>query len=409
MSVGNTKRRLKIFSAILLCSACACAPAISRPRGGIASGGSPPPATCSKPIPDGQDDGCASATHVGLYVDANWFTNTVNWNDQSVTPPTWNVAYVDYGVGQYTATGSMVNPSLGGLAGQGCSYSSSDHVLNCTGSGTLTVNGYYFNDMILYVHGSYSAVNIINNKFLYGTFANSAFNSVRVDDQGTNTTLVDDWNTYDQAGNTGLISGTQTWQDNRTTAHAIATEHHYNALLNTTSKIWVQNGCQDPNVKYNASIGWPAPSGDGQHAEVELFCGETNGVNPLATVWFNTDWQPRDQDNTSTPAGGTTAFHFLTLGFSVGQTYQNIDVRYNVENINKNNNLGTPAVGIVSGEVMGIQQGTYVNCLWKKNYMFAPGAFFLVADSSSGGCATTWTSNVNMRTGAAISAYNTVP
>lgn len=400
----KTALRLLTIGALAFFSLPACAGLISGGAGG-GSGGA-----CPNTPPDGEDDGCATATHVGLIRDVNWFTNTVNWNDQSVTPPTWNVAYVQYGVGQYTATGSLSDPTNNANLPAGCSYSSSDRVVNCTGSGSVTITGLYFNDIALYFHGSYTSVSIINNKFLSGSHTEAQFQIARLDDEGVTTNFTDDWNTYDSVGTSALTGLAQVVGDNRTTAHSGTTEHHYNAVLNTTSKFVIQDACADPNIKFNAYLGWPAPSGDTNHAEVSLVCHKAETMAKY-TVWFNTSWIPRDGDNTAQGCsgceGGATAIDFMTAGFGYGQTYTSIDVRYNVYNINKNNNTSIIG-GIQAGEAAGIQAGTYGSCLWKKNFIFAPGADFAVADSSSG-CTTTWTSNVNMRTGAAISAYNTVP
>lgn len=369
---------------------CACAsPTIAAHRGNPTStsggGGSCPYGSTFA-------DGCTTAPHVGLNQDATFFTTIANFNGVTVVRPTHNVAGVDYGVGQYTADGSLANP-ITTLAA--CTPTGTHYVL-CNGSGTLTISGYIFNDVCLEIAGTYTQVNLTNNHFIIGTNVDSTqcglgapqqFAPILLHDLDAG--LDDEFNTYDEAsffgaGSAGLID------DTRSKAHSNAhtTKHWYNYLKNMTSKFTVIDHCGDQSWRYNASHEWPAPSGDRQHAEIQVFCFDADTVN-LAESLYNFAWESSTQSNIEQPScGGTTTIDYWSSGTAFGATYAHVVSTGNVYVIAANSINSAPTCGgsptkVQADAAIYFQMANFTVIDMDDNWIFPKGANFCFNSTSA--------------------------
>jgi len=361
-------------------------------------GSSPPPATCPNQGA-GYADGCLTATHTGLIQDSSHFTNTANFNGNTpAARPPWDVPYVDYAIGQYTATGSLADPTNNSNLPPSCSYSSSDHVINCTGSGStsITITGLYFNNSMIYFHSGYSSITIVGNKFTNGAAVASNFYQIRIDDQAASVDV--EWNTIDELLTT-VTPFSATVSDNRTTAHgALGSTYKYNAVQNIVGKFIIQVGCQSPTIKYNAYLGFPAPAGDGNHAEVGLFCFDASGTLALFDDEFNFAFLPATMDNTAINDGGATTVDYFSSGQNTSATWTHTIASYNYYNTNLNNNisLGTSPTKVQAASAFFFQQATFTTVDMQENWIFPHGNFFCMTTSSSPITTLNMTGNRNM-------------
>lgn len=109
----------------------------------------------------GYADGCAGANQTATFVDPAFFTN-VRQSGQgqykaaggagSNHPPPWDVAGVDYPVGYYTPTGSLLDPNTTPISG--CNTNAV--TISCTPSsgGTINIKHYWFNGVGLALNGT---------------------------------------------------------------------------------------------------------------------------------------------------------------------------------------------------------------------------------------------------------------
>lgn len=143
----------------------------ARPRGGASY--TPPPSVCPKG--NSYADGCAGANTNGQFVDSTFFTTSrVSWGTPYVSTPPWNVAGVDYPVGNYTADASLLDVKQNIPAG--CSISYLSHWVACSISASpIALSGLRFSGMGFYnqvsnnnlisldnTHFTYTAINCHN-------------------------------------------------------------------------------------------------------------------------------------------------------------------------------------------------------------------------------------------------------
>lgn len=134
------------------------------------SGGSPPPpSTCPKGT--AYADGCTGANANGQFVDSTFFTTSrVSWGSPYVSTPPWNVAGVDYPVGNYTADASLLDVKQNIPAG--CSISYLSHWIACSLSSAIPMSGLRFNGIGFYSQNSNNNLISIDNSHITFTALN---------------------------------------------------------------------------------------------------------------------------------------------------------------------------------------------------------------------------------------------
>lgn len=162
--------RASFIGAVSLISLLMVGSADARPRGSVSYTPPPPSGPCPHSAA-GYADGCAGANQSALYIFPNFFTD-VRQSGQaqykaaggsgSDHPPPWDVAGVDYPVGQYTPDAGLIDATVSAAAG--CSIDLPNRRWNC-GAGPIVVDGYRFNGMGIIQGGTPNGMTINNSHF----------------------------------------------------------------------------------------------------------------------------------------------------------------------------------------------------------------------------------------------------
>jgi hypothetical protein len=167
-------------------------------------------AACSRGLSD-PTDGCAGANQAALFrqptaflpggyfnttsgTTTNYMATNCGLSGTSLCRPSWNVAGVDYPVGNYTSPASMNDPATMSLPG--CTYSTSS-----SGGGLLTCGGSSFHGVLQHVDFG-----------PHGTHGCTALNlPASAPAAGVTTLLIDDIYFFNDAGNCSVAANVTIW------------------------------------------------------------------------------------------------------------------------------------------------------------------------------------------------------
>lgn len=318
-------RGLLAFIACLLLALPACADSVNVKAGrtfrGVWGGlGS----TTLCPQGGGLGDGCPLANPNSAIRHPTFFSGYANQSGQTyVTRPTWNVAGVDYPVGHYTTTGSLLDPATN--VPSGCLYNATAGPgggprLFCSSSANVTVTGLNFGPIgghgcteLQLANSAGSTMTVTNNLFVGDNtcFAGSV-NALIQSTRSTTFNLIFTYNTIDGCASidancasavnpcgcdlmSDLKNGNSTFQ--------------YNAFLNSPGR--AINGGQGVSIATNNYIEGLSVNGSGHHGEFIEYTSTqfSAGKNISLTYSYNTCLLPSSQVQ-----NGTTACFYPSPG-----------------------------------------------------------------------------------------------
>lgn len=387
----------------------------------------PPASGATSLCPNGVSwsDGCANAPKDGVVQFPNFFTASSNGYVQDgiarqsgqtyATRPPYNVAGVDFPVGySQSAFAGGKDPATAPLP-SGCFYyptgsTSGGPIVQCNHVYSVDIEGYDFslhNCVPLEIQNGVTGGDIVikNNNFKNGPNCVAQTYLASVDN-----------------GNTSNITLTQ----NKFDGDALNFDTPMNAVsLNTTGSV---------TISYNAFLrvsGRPVGTNtsaalDAEDNYVEGFiygiqntlhgefivdaAADLTATQPLQKYWDNTILQPanvRAANPPGGPAGGGTNGPIWPDSTNPGQAITQVVAQYNTTVVNLAGGAGGLAVSGAAS--IAIDWSTYVNVKISQNYMDGIGAdecFTGSGDNLTPNSA--WlTGNVNMRTGTAVSLWNT--
>lgn len=349
-------------------------------------GGVPPSSAQCPYAGGGYADNCLTAPVGGSFLMANEMSGGGQQSGQTYSvgthPQPHDLAGVDFAIAYYTPRASMKDPSLTQSGANGCGYNGSGPWMNCTGSGSLVINNFDFslhNGIRLYIHGTYSSIDIYDNNFVNGTASEaSSTNAIRVDDEGR----VSDLNIHSNNFDGGMLSlptsnAVAEIFDIRTTT-GDTFEFKLNACWYFVAKCWESNAnvldIESNNYGYLDAVATGGFGQDGAHSENMLL-----GIVTMShlTDKFNVSLQPRNMTLCGDPSpytdcGGAVAFEFLSPG-QPGLVVTQGDIEYNTL-ITNTDPSGTHS--LISS--MMEPDGTFTNLNFIGNYWDPTGARFCV-------------------------------
>ena len=272
---------------LLLFLSLACVQADARPgKGGISSGST----FCPKGT--AVADGCTGANTGGKFQDPTFFTTSrISWGTPYVSTPPWNVAGVDYPVGQYTADNALLDVATNVPAG--CTLVSASRWIRC--SNGVTLSHYRFNGWGIYadnapiilddVHFTMTADNCRNYQGIGYISTHGGTGDVTVT-QGTfdfDSGCAFNADLYKQANDPGLAtlsSGTASFSGTALT---------YSAINSGTVRIGSYiscAGCVKAMIIAGSGLNWTVSSSQGTLGPVTVTTGPvlTNMNGPISVA-----------------------------------------------------------------------------------------------------------------------------
>lgn len=364
--------------------------------------------------PAGFPDGCDQAPIGGAIQHADFFTGYANNTGQvwTVRPP-WNVAGVEFGVGAYTPTAQMKDPTTATLP-TGCVYDPTTGAIwvicEPTGGATsVDVEGFDFGlhgGVRLYIHGpGWAAITIKDNNFLNGATSDSNGNStggggflIHILDQGIAASLDLESNTIDGNGALFPVNLADMLIDQRTTVGSTSVIK-YNACLRVNSKCFAQSGAQDPNFSFNYHEGWEKGVGNANHMEAQIL---GSGTMATYTELFNTYLQPNTIAQGCAVCSVTTESWISNGGSGLTITLVNATNNTYISNADGS---GNPLTGVL----LDLQNNTYGTVNFTKNYFAPTGANFCTRNLSTTIGTTNWSGNIDMFDASTVSSFGHCP
>ena len=350
-------------------------------------------------------DGCVTAL-AGLIQHSAFFTSYAYGSDISARRPPWNVAGVDYGVGQITADASLADATINANLPSGCSFNSGADTVVCNGSGALILAHLSFTKggagTRVYISGTYTSITLFDDHFMNGSASDNSANLIRVNDSNASppaTALTVQNVTFD--GN-GYNYGTQLGyliQDFRSNTVGNTTSITYSACINIAQKCWgSMQKMNEMSFNYFESF---EHAGTNVHQETYILA---NGVISPFIESFNTFLQPSTISRVGEPGTGTVAFSYLSDG----------QANFEVQSATISNdtyiasNVPSPV-----GSAISVSYGQYDSLTFTNNYVYmpsAPSCFGYASNPTGSGFTSPLISgNVNMVNGASITRLGSCP
>ena len=285
-------------------------------------------ATSLCPKGTGLGDGCSLANINSAVQHSTFFTGYANQSGQTYgtggsNRPPWNVAGVDYPVGHYTATASLLDPKTSQPSG--CTYSDTAGPgggprLLCGMSTAMTVSGYNFGPVgghgcteLQLASSAGATLTVTNNLFAadnscYAGTVNTIIQATR----SVTFNLVFTYNTVDGCATTDTYCASATTAcgcDLISDLKAGTSTYSYNAFLNSPGRI-INGGCCT-SYAYNNYIEGMSVNGHGHHGEfIEYTSNQySNGKNISLIYSYNTCLLTSTQSQ-----NGTTACFYPSPG-----------------------------------------------------------------------------------------------
>ena len=228
----------------------------------------------------GFGDGCASANANSVVQHSTFFSGYANQSGQSyATRPPWNVAGVDYPVGHYTPTASLLDPATN--VPSGCSYSPTAGPgggprLFCGSSANMTVSGLNFGPTgghgcteLQLSSSAGSTLTVTNNLFVGDTACyGGSVNTMIQDTRSVTFSLVFTYNTVDGCATTDTYCASAVSPcgcDLISDLKAGSSSYQYNAFINSPGRA-INGGCCSSYASNNYIEGLSV-NGSGHHGE----------------------------------------------------------------------------------------------------------------------------------------------
>ena len=345
-------------------------------------------------------DGCSTANAYGSVSVPNFFTSYARQSGQNnyTVRPTWNVAGVDYPVGNYSSLNQLIDIRKAQPKGCALRTFGPDIGLQCTGSGPLLIQGYRFDlsgGTFLWVTGAYTTITVDDCYFLNGTATDRSQGwMMLVQGNGGDLTVTN--STFDSNGRVMTAGLAWTVGDGRGGNQRDTFKH--NAFFRMSAKGIITGPCGDADIEDNYFEEMEIGDAHGE------FTMDGNGActkNNLIES-YNTALQTSVPSRTG--SGGIASLLFLSSG-TANRSWNNITVANNVLVANRYPNAGS-MVATASRILESGGGNVYGSIEYRDNYIDPTGVLLCYYLPSPFPARMPLANNVNLLDGSGINDFS---